>query len=69
MRLNNIDVKQKIPEQFLILYMHNFKHAFNICVGFERVSSISEKAKKNSAAIIRNMAAEFLRELSSRPDW
>jgi hypothetical protein len=49
--------------------MHFSSMFFFIFIGLERFSSFFEKAEKNRAAILRRIAAVFLRELRSRPDW
>ena len=46
-----------------------FKHVIRVFLDFYRFSSILEKAAKMRAEILRKIAAEFLRELCSGPDW
>ena len=53
--------------------MHRFVDMFSglilIVHVFHDFSSTFEKAEKNRAAILRKIAADFLRELCSGPDW
>ena len=57
---------------FFLKFRHAsfFKHILLFpLLFFLRISSIFEKAEKMRAEIIRKIAAEFLRELCSGPDW